>query len=164
MRVTLKKIEYSAFASQETECFRAIVCIDGEPMGTASNAGHGGPTLINPPRLRELLGEHVKGMPPRAYPAHFDMPAYSMPVDAEMIVHDLLGDHLTLAEMRKRLRTKIVYTRPGMAGIWETKHLKPVSMAYYSANRDIARDKLKADAILNFLPEKQALAIFRREG
>jgi len=42
MKITLKNIKYSAFASQDTHCFQATVYIDGVKLFTASNDGHGG--------------------------------------------------------------------------------------------------------------------------
>lgn len=44
--VSLKKIQYSSFASQETSCFSAIVCLDGLPIAEAFNEGHGGATFL----------------------------------------------------------------------------------------------------------------------
>jgi hypothetical protein len=43
MKVELKNVKYSAFASQETHCFEATVYIDGKRVGTVSNEGYGGP-------------------------------------------------------------------------------------------------------------------------
>ena len=42
MKIELKKIQYSEFASQETACFQADLYVDGKPFAIVSNAGHGG--------------------------------------------------------------------------------------------------------------------------
>jgi hypothetical protein len=42
MKVTLSKIKYAAFASQETNCFEAVVLLDGVPSIHVRNDGHGG--------------------------------------------------------------------------------------------------------------------------
>jgi hypothetical protein len=45
-RVTLTHFKHCDFASQETLCFEATVCIDGKPVAHASNDGHGGMTNV----------------------------------------------------------------------------------------------------------------------
>jgi len=47
MKITLKHFKHLARLSQETLCFTATVCIDGEKAGFASNHGHGGCTIVN---------------------------------------------------------------------------------------------------------------------
>lgn len=47
MKITLKNFKHLARLSQETLCFTATVCIDGEKAGFASNHGHGGCTIVN---------------------------------------------------------------------------------------------------------------------
>jgi len=42
MKLTLKNIKHSEFASEETHCYQAGVYVDGKPMIDVSNDGHGG--------------------------------------------------------------------------------------------------------------------------
>ena len=42
MKIELKKIQYSEFASQETACFQADLYVDGKPFAIVSNDGIGG--------------------------------------------------------------------------------------------------------------------------
>ena len=42
MKIELKAIKYSAFASQETHCYEANLYVDGKKIGVVSNDGHGG--------------------------------------------------------------------------------------------------------------------------
>ena len=42
MKITLKSIKYSDFASQETACYQAKIYIDGKPFAGVSNDGRGG--------------------------------------------------------------------------------------------------------------------------
>jgi hypothetical protein len=55
MKITLKNFSHSARLSEETLAFTAVVCIDGEKAGFASNHGHGGCTIVNitDPELRK---------------------------------------------------------------------------------------------------------------
>ena len=42
MKLELKSIKHSAFASEETHCFEAKLYADGKHIATVSNDGHGG--------------------------------------------------------------------------------------------------------------------------
>lgn len=42
MKLSLIKVKHAEFASQETNCFEAVVVIDGVPSIHVSNQGHGG--------------------------------------------------------------------------------------------------------------------------
>lgn len=42
MNLSLSKIKIHPDMSQETNCFSATICLDGKPVGTVRNAGHGG--------------------------------------------------------------------------------------------------------------------------
>jgi hypothetical protein len=55
MKITLKNFKHLARLSEETLCFTATVCIDGDKAGFASNHGHGGCTIVNitDPELRK---------------------------------------------------------------------------------------------------------------
>lgn len=156
MRITLDKIEHATFQSHETECFRAIVCIDGEPMGTASNAGHGGPTFIQPERLRQRLEKHAATLPARVIE---DVPQ-PLPMDAEWLIDELMADWLTRQDMLKMMRFKILYTIKGKPGMYETKAINAKSMRHYLADVEALRAKLKADKILNAMPEDEAFKLY----
>jgi hypothetical protein len=43
---SVDRVKVSRMASHETLCFGAVVLKDGEPVGTAFNHGHGGPTHV----------------------------------------------------------------------------------------------------------------------
>lgn len=43
----LTKIKHCEFASQETECFKAVITRNGKPWAAVFNEGHGGPNGIN---------------------------------------------------------------------------------------------------------------------
>ena len=42
MKIELKNVKFCEWASQETNCFSAIVYADGEPIFTVENDGRGG--------------------------------------------------------------------------------------------------------------------------
>ena len=42
MKLELRNIKYSSFASQETSCYQAKLYVDGKPFATVGNEGCGG--------------------------------------------------------------------------------------------------------------------------
>lgn len=44
----LKNIKFSEWNSEETNCFQAVVYLNGKRVGVAYNEGHGGPTDVHP--------------------------------------------------------------------------------------------------------------------
>jgi hypothetical protein len=48
LKIEIRSLKFSALASQDSNCFEATIYIDGKRAGSAHNAGHGGPTLIEP--------------------------------------------------------------------------------------------------------------------
>jgi len=58
MKIELKNIKYSKFASQETYCFEATLYIEDEKMGFVSNNGNGGCCNYSP----ELYNKFPDGL------------------------------------------------------------------------------------------------------
>ena len=42
MKLELKSIKHTAWASEETHCYQANLYVDGKPVAVVSNDGHGG--------------------------------------------------------------------------------------------------------------------------
>jgi len=147
MKITLKNFKHLARLSEETLCFTATVCIDGDKAGFASNHGHGGCTIVNitDPELRK---------------AHSDEKWSD------------IVDELTFAELRKKdevrlrkavvnqLARDIVFTRKG-------EDFKGRHFVFKKANLDPAvaqrvRAKIAsmpdADLILNDQPLEVAFS------
>ena len=48
MKLSLKSIKHSEFASQETYCYEAVLYLDGKPLAYVGNQGCGGPDFVYP--------------------------------------------------------------------------------------------------------------------
>jgi len=60
MKIELKNVKHSEFASRETDCFQASVYIDGKKAGTVGNDGQGGCNHYNPWKLADILSGNAK--------------------------------------------------------------------------------------------------------
>ena len=100
MKITLKNFTHSARLSEETLHFTAVVCIDGESAGFASNHGHGGCTIVNitDPALRKM----------------HDDEKWSEIVDALTFEMLRKKDEARLAKrIQKQLAKDIIFTKKG---------------------------------------------------
>lgn len=155
MQIELRNVKYSAFASEETHCFRADIWIDGTKAGTAENQGHGGPTMIHPRALHERLDAYGATLP--------TISAYGMEIqpDGEILIGDLVNDWLIERDVRRAMGRKVLFTKPGDHRVFETK-----SMTADQKDRVLQRPDLmtalKADKVLNLLPLADAIALYKQ--
>lgn len=104
MKIELKKIEYNARLSEETNAFSADLYIDGKKAGIASNRGHGGPTEYQGTskegdELIRKAEEYCKALPPHKYRSGDK--EYSFDMDLELFIDNLLDTYLEQKELQK---------------------------------------------------------------
>lgn len=115
MKITLKNIKHSEFASQETNCFQADIYIDGKPFACVSNDGIGGcdihykhpknPTNDFHADLRKV-NEQLKADYPNRY-------------GLDSIVSDLLVDHLVTKDVKKLMSRNMIVFEKGEKGYYK---------------------------------------------
>lgn len=168
MNIELKKIHYAAFASEETNCFSADVWIDGKRAGEARNDGHGGATYITPREMEARLNAYAATLPP-VVSAEFNDPfdkskPFIYQPTAENVIDDLLAEWLTKRDFARLLQKHILYTVVGKRGVYRTKGAKNGAQLNAWLRDPRLSEKLKADKILNAMPQADALATFRAEA
>ena len=156
-RITLTKIKYAAFASQETSCYEAIINLDGKPIATTRNDGHGGCDEVHPltgcaDRLAEAVA-YCKTLP-RWGVSEEDPEGYE--TDLESVCGAILDEYLTLRDMRRILKTKVLAVKPDRK-LYEFGGKKwPVSTVL-----PVIAKKYPEAIILNSLTEPEALKLFK---
>ena len=65
MKIELRNIKYSDFASEETACYQATIYIDGKKVGEVSNSGKGGCDNIYPYEVENMINRYAKTLPVR---------------------------------------------------------------------------------------------------
>lgn len=152
MKIELKNVKYSDFASHETHCFEASVYIDGKRAGTVSNDGQGGSNNYDSRALVEALKEHAKTLPKVRYEGH------EFEQDADTLISNLLIQHLRAKHLKQAMGKRIMFVSDA-GEMKETINLSKQIMARYLAN-PVLPEKLKAQTILNLLPFDQALSLY----
>ncbi len=163
MKIEIRNLKFSAFASEETHCFEATVYIDGKRAGTARNAGHGGPTDIHPRECLERLNAHaatlpkvVSDIPDEKDPTGF----FTYAPSGESLVDDLVAEALIERDLKKALAKRVLFTVAGKAGIFQLKACKADVLAQTLKDPRLGQ-RLKADKILNLLPFDEALVLYK---
>ena len=118
MKIELKNVKHSAFASQETQCFECSIYINGKRFGTARNSGHGGPTTISPNALAKFIDTHASTLPPVDLASVCKdlegKPGQFIPTTAESLIDSMLEDYLQARYLAKLCKNKTVFRRPNV--------------------------------------------------
>ena len=176
-RITLKSIKYTAWASQETHCFQAVIYLDGKRALNVENDGRGacnnywGIKDQTKSEELEMLTKCTK------YGADFikENRDLTMEVDGETIdmsdmpeselldwlIADLVNEHLCLKEMKRCLKKKIFFFDTENKNIYSF-NLKPTTEAMSSCKRNYS-DK-DHWVYLNDLSEQEAFKLWRKSS
>jgi hypothetical protein len=164
MNIELGNVKYAAFASEETNCFEANILIDGVKVGSVRNDGKGGAHFFHPFALQRQLDEYGKTLPvARSFPLAGTGAAIEFQPDAESIVNDLLTDWLIARDVRRALTKRILFTKAGRKGLFQTKAMPAAEVVKAITNPQVL-NRLQADKVLNLLPFVEAVALFKAEA
>lgn len=168
-RITLRKVHYAAFASQETSCFEATVLFDGKPVAEVSNDGHGGADHVRP-----IKGDNYGTLQERLNPVNNfiatlepwgsgdGLQTAHYPHSLETVVGDLLDNWLIDRDLTRRFRSSILYTRSDKAGLYRMTKVGNDS----SLDKWLEGKKREGVSItvLNRLPRDEARRVYREQA
>lgn len=160
MKIELRNIKYSDFASEETACYQATIYIDGKKVGEVSNSGKGGCDNIYPYEVENMINRYAKTLPVRKLGIIDPKTGKELECDqtAETIFGELLDDFLYTKDLKKALKSKILFLRDQK--VYETKRLDANGMkAMLEAPNLLAR--LNAEKVLNLMPIDKALPLYK---
>ena len=169
VKIELKKISVNARMSEETHCFSADLYVDGVRWGEISNRGHGGSDDFHPVAGRNYgdlmdLDKRIAAEHPQIDMSDVGAPGQTMNASLETICGDLVNDFLFARDLKRLTGRKIVYFPHGVPAESETAPLygfelkgRPVEVLASQI-----RSRTPSAAILNLMPEAEALAAFRR--
>ncbi|MFD2964392.1 MULTISPECIES: hypothetical protein [Olivibacter] len=112
MNIELKNIKYYESFSEETLAFQANLYIEGKRAGTAKNDGRGGATYYSGDNKEgwELIRQaedYTKTLPDKNYPKDEYMEGFSIPMNLEHYIDDLLNDYLAKKDLEK-IQKKVI--------------------------------------------------------
>jgi hypothetical protein len=153
MRIELRAIRYSAFASQETAFYSAELHVDGRRIGTVSNGGTGGADVFHGDRAAYVAADAWcrAHLPPWRTP---DGQAFE--TDLELHCAALLQQWIDADELHRALAERVLWCDPVDGLIYEVRHRGLIEQTIASVRR-----RHPEATILNELPFVMALAIWR---
>jgi len=157
MKIELKNLKHSVFASQETLCFDASVYVNGVKLGTVSNIGNGGATRIYlSPGTQGLMKEveaYCKTLPPLTNIDSINPIQMDFELHIDLLVEREVHKKKLVSAMKNKI---IVSTKPGeIMTVTLKKGVKltdEIIALYQSKNPDFI--------VLNTLPLDEALKLF----
>jgi len=125
MKLELKNIKHTAWASEETHCYQASLYVDGKPVAIVSNDGHGGCDRdYDHPKFK---GDYRAQM--RAVEAHFkslpntpvEWNEDGMEQQLEFWCADQVNDWLSARELKKKLKAGFLFQFADKVGVFGHK-------------------------------------------
>ena len=154
MKLELKNIKHTDWASEETHCYQASLYVNGKPVAVVSNDGHGGPDRdYAHPKFNDEFSVYCDKM--LAVHAYFkSLPktpsewcADGLPQELEYWCADQVNDCLSAKELKRKLKAGFLFQFADGVGVFG--HKKRPSRASGVA------------VVLNDLPFADALAIWK---
>ncbi len=184
--ITLSSFKHAAFQSHDSECFDAIVCVDGEQFCRACDDGWGGEIGLNPLKqgitntvLHTLIFQVARRYNPNCVISHNDAEITECPnfdeweaynekkvrsgkvTSYEVFIH-LVGQALTRAmygkDLKKAMTKKVVWLDASDGKIYNSRNAK--NAAHRNAMADRIKENYADCTILNGMNFDAALSIF----
>jgi len=152
MKLELKNIKHTAWASEETHCYQASLYVDGKPVAIVSNDGHGGADRDYPhPKFKgdyraqmRDVSRYFSGLRRTAVT---EWSPEGMEQCLEFWCCDQVNDWLSARELKSKLRKEFLFQFADKVGVFAHK-TRPSRAAGVAV-------------VLNDLPFDEALSIWK---
>ena len=167
--ITLKNVQFSEWASQETHHFQATVYMDGKRAMKVSNEGHGSchnyyhthgqsreAFMEQFHRAIRIGNDYVRGQESKEEWDNFTHKLEGTSELLDWLITDLMNEHLILKEMRNKMKTHTIFYDKLKKGVYDIKQKPtPDALAHYK------REYVHA-LFFNDLPEAEAYYYWRK--
>ena len=162
MKLQLKAIKHTEWASEETHCYQASLYIDGKPVAIVSNDGHGGcdrdyahPKFKGDYRATmKAVHEYFKSLPNTDACNLFPD---GMAQQLEYWCGDQVNQWLSERELKRKFKSHVLIQLKYKEGIYQTKYHPTVTKGEWVVDRKEAHTR----RILNDMPFDEALTLWR---
>ena len=164
MKLELKNIKHSAFASHETACFQADLYVDGKPFLIVENDGNGGCDLHHKHPKNPMSHDEYRDELRNLESFFEGQLAEGISLDSE--VNRLLNDHLYTKKVKSLMsRSMIVLEKDdhknGYYKYGKKKYDLSGDFIHSSFRNLLAKHFPKGYVLLNDMPLKEAVSYFR---
>lgn len=167
MKIELKNVKHSKFASHETACFEATLVIDGKPLCIVSNQGHGGCDdycVLKPGdsygELRKRISEINEELGKQIHDFTYGGKTHKLANSLEQETAKALDFYLNSRKLKRDLKKKVIY-RDRDGGLYEYRVTPQHSMSKIVEH---VKQKYPGSLVLNELPFEEAYKYLVDEG
>ena len=162
MKLQLKAIKHTEWASEETHCYQASLFVDGKPVAIVSNDGHGGCDRdYDHPKFKgdyratmKAVHDYFKTLP-KTDPCEW-MPD-GMEQQLEFWCADQVNEFLCSRELKRKFKSHVVYQRKGTDALYQTKYHPTVTKGEWIIDKQAGMTR----RILNDMPFDEALTLWK---
>lgn len=162
MKLELKNIKHTEWASEETHCYQASLYVDGKPVAIVSNDGHGGcdrdydhPKFKGDYRAKMAeVHAYFKSLPKTDAS---DIFPEGMEQELEFWCADQVNNFLVSRELKKKLKSHVLFQFKYKDGIYQSKYHPTVTDGDWVINKQAGETR----RILNDMPFADALVIWK---
>ena len=162
MKLELKNIKHTEWASEETHCYQASLYVDGKPVANVSNAGQGGCDYeYDHPKCKadyratmKAVHDYFKSLPKTDAS---DIFPEGMKQCLEFWCADQVNNFLVSRELKKKLKSHVLFQFKYKDGIYQSKYHPTVTDGDWVINKQAGETR----RILNDMPFADALVIWK---
>jgi len=167
MKLELKNIKHTQWASEETHCYQAALYVDGKPVAIVSNDGHGGcdrdydhPKFKGDYRVTmKAVHDYFKTLPKTDA---CDIFPDGMAQELEFWCADQVNEFLSVRELKRKFKSHVLFQLKGKDGIYQTKFHPTVTKGEWVVNKPAGKNYSgETRRILNDMPFTEALTVWR---
>ena len=161
MKLELKAIKHTEWASEETHCYQASLFVDGKPVAIVSNDGHGGCDRdYDHPKFKgdyratmNAVHEYFKSLPNE--PSEWSEDGFAQSLEGWC--GDQVNEFLSSRELKRKFKSHVVYQRKGTGALYQTKYHPTVTKGEWIIDKQAGMTR----RILNDMPFDEALTLWR---
>ena len=160
MKLELKNIKHTEWASQETHCFQASLYVDGKAVAIIGNDGQGGCDYeYDHPKCKvdyratmKAVHAYFKALPNE--PSEWSEDGF--PQQLEYWCADQVNEFLITRELKRKMKSHVLFQLKSKDGVFQTKYHPTVTKGEWVINKQAGVTR----RILNDMPFDEALVIW----
>tara|TARA_R100000935_G_C2826843_1_gene162799 strand:- start:115 stop:615 length:501 start_codon:yes stop_codon:yes gene_type:complete len=161
MKLELKAIKHTVWASEETHCYQASLYVNGKPVAIVSNDGRGGCDRdYDHPKFKgdyhtmmKSISEYFKSLPNEPS----DWSEDGFPQRLEYWCAEQVNRFVSEKDLKRKFKSYVLFQIKGKDGIYQTKFHPTVTKGEWITSKH----KGETRRILNDLPFDEALTVWR---
>jgi len=161
MKLELKAIKHTSWASHETHCFQAALYVEGKPVAVVGNDGQGGCDYeYDHPKCKadyratmKAVHDYFKSLPKE--PSEWSEDGFAQQL--EYWCADQVNEFLISRELKRKMKSHVLFQLKSKDGVFQTKYHPTVTKGEWVINKQAGVTR----RILNDMPFDEALVIWK---